>query len=120
MEFPELLNQLISNRLLENIELKDARDIELGFDLSLVNKIVKSGVGNKDSKGVEDIIAKADSLQTQMKEIIDSLLNQQDISLSDLLVLQSEIHKICNYIELISKLLEQAINSLKTTLQQQL
>lgn len=79
---------------------------------------------NKGGKKVSEfdrVAAEVDRLQVRMKEIMDEIMGDDGImDLRNSFLLQIEVGRIANYIETTSKIIEQAVSSLKSVLQQQL
>ncbi len=91
---------------------------------STVDKVSEIGkVHNNDGlkSTIEIIIKKLNDYQNRLSEIIkETSNNRRKFTAQQLLAFQAEMHRITYQIELVSKLIEQFTNGLKTTLQTQI
>jgi lipopolysaccharide export LptBFGC system permease protein LptF len=93
---------------------------EASFELKSLNGFNHNKELISKNNKFENFIIEFDKLQQNINELINDVIQKDGINIKDLISLQQEIHKISHSIELASKLIDQAINALRTTLQQQL
>jgi len=104
-------------------ELNSLNLIPRGIETSFENIAKTKDVHNNDrlKSTIEIIIKKLDAYQDRLSEIIKETSNiGRKFTAQELLAFQAEMHRITYQIELVSKLIEQFTNGLRTTLQTQI
>lgn len=110
--FEEKMKELNSFNLIP-MEVKSTID-----KVSEIGEVHNNG-GLKST--IEIIINKLNDYQDRLSEIIkETSNNRRKFTAQQLLAFQAEMHRITYQIELVSKLIEQFTNGLKTTLQTQI
>lgn len=111
----------------ENFQLQKSQDPNAVNQINQPNQIDpldptrKAGEIPKvtDMEGLEKVVDRLKAGQNRLRDLINNATSGKTFSPQELLALQAEVSQITNEIQLCSKIVEQGVSSVKSTMQMQ-